>query len=238
MKKFAAFLLLILSITAADLQATHIVGGEFEMSHLSGNNYRLKLRIYFDNINGNAAAEDLNALVHIYRKTDNVFMDSVRLLKTSNNMLVPYTNPSCKVIDTTGQIETRIIEYEETVFLPASNYNDPQGYYVVWERCCRNGNITNLTLPGTQGQVFYLEFPPVAINGLPFINSSPQLFPPLSDYACLNEDFEFDFSGTDTDGDQLVYSIAVPLAGNTSTLNPIAPPLPGPYSTVNWASGV
>lgn len=32
--------------------ASHIVGGEFELIHISGNQYRLNLIIYFDQKNG------------------------------------------------------------------------------------------------------------------------------------------------------------------------------------------
>lgn len=83
---FLTFLLLI----SFPLIASHIVGGEFELIHISGNTYRLNLIIYFDQINGAAGAKDPSASVTIYRKRDNAFMGTV-LLSLSNETNVPYT---------------------------------------------------------------------------------------------------------------------------------------------------
>jgi gliding motility-associated-like protein len=114
------------------------------------------------------------------------------------------------------------------------------GYYVVWERCCRNEVITNILNPGAVGQAFYLEFPAIVKDDKPFINSSPILFPPLSDYACVNNYYYVDFSGWDPDGDSLVYSIAQPLRGYSSPAanNIVPPPRPAPYPVVQWTSGI
>jgi gliding motility-associated-like protein len=84
----------------------------------------------------------------------------------------------------------------------------------------------------------YLEFPPLVRNGGRFINSSPAIFPPLSDYACVNQPFFFDFSGTDADGDELRYSLVAPLSGNSSFSDPRPEPSPAPYPTVQFISGI
>ncbi|MCI0751217.1 MAG: gliding motility-associated C-terminal domain-containing protein, partial [Flammeovirgaceae bacterium] len=88
------------------------------------------------------------------------------------------------------------------------------------------------------GQTFFLQFPPVEVNGEQFINSSPRLFPPLNDYACPGKRFYYaDFAGTDDDGDSLAYSIVEPL----STKDPVAIPANGPgawpFPTVIWKPG-
>ena len=59
-------------------------------------------------------------------------------------------------------------------------------------------------------RVYALHFPPIRKDGVHFVNSSPRLFPPLSDYACVNQLFYTDFAGTDDDGDSIVYSLAHP----------------------------
>jgi len=83
-----------------------------------------------------------------------------------------------------------------------------------------------------------MEFPPLVKDGEPFINSSPELFPPLSDYACVNQPFYFDFGGTDADGDSLVYYLSNPINGNSSRNDP-APieAISAPYPFVNWNAG-
>lgn len=233
MKKTILTLLLLISFP---LVASHIVGGEFELVHLSGYTYRLNLIIYFDKINGAAGAKDPNATVTIYRKRDKALMGSV-LLQLSNESNVPYTQPECS----NGEIVTTKLLYTSTLTLSPENYGDPEGYYVVWERCCRNYTITNIysQVPSgasiSAGQTFYMEFPPVVKRGEPFINSSPRLFPPLNDFACPYRPYYVDFAGVDDDGDSLVYTLVTPL--NTTSAVALPAPSPGPYPEVVWKPG-
>ncbi|MEY4929814.1 MAG: hypothetical protein RI909_538, partial [Bacteroidota bacterium] len=233
MKKTILTLLLLISFP---LVASHIVGGEFELVHISGYTYRLNLIIYFDKINGAAGAKDANATATIYRKRDKTLMGSV-LLQLSNESNVPYTQPECS----NGEIVTTKLVYTSTLTLSPENYGDPEGYYVVWERCCRNYTITNIysQVPSgasiSAGQTFYMEFPPVVKKGEPFINSSPRLFPPLNDFACPNRPYYVDFAGVDDDGDSLVYTLVTPL--NTTSAVALPAPSPGPYPEVIWKPG-
>lgn len=233
MKKTFLTLLLLISFP---LVASHIVGGEFELVHISGSTYRLNLIIYFDQINGAVGAKDASARATIYRKRDKQVMGSV-LLQRVDETNVPYTQPACS----NGEIITSKILYSNTVILSASEYDDPEGYFVVWQRCCRNYTITNIysQVPGgsniSAGQTFYLEFPPVVKKGEPFINSSPRLFPPLNDFACPFRPYYVDFAGVDDDGDSLVYSLVTPL--NTTAAVPLPSPSPGPYPEVRWKPG-
>jgi gliding motility-associated-like protein len=215
------------------VSATHIVGGEIELVHDSAYNYHINLILYFDSVNGNPQAEDPFARVGLFRKFDNLFVDSL-LLPKINSTLVPYSFPDCSV----AELVTMRILYSAPIELRPEIYNDFGGYYISWDRCCRNDIITNLLTPGAQGQLFYLEFPPVNLNGNQIINSSPVLFPPVSDYACRDELFYFDFSGTDPDGDSLAYSLTDPLRGFSSVNAPSFPiPFAGPYPEIIWQTG-
>ena len=82
---------------------------------------------------------------------------------------------------------------------------------------------------------YVLEIPPLMKNGIVFQNSSPVLFKPLSDYACINQLYYVEFTGVDPDGDSLVYSLASPL--NSSTQDPLPTPQPKPHFNVAFASG-
>lgn len=209
----------------------HIVGGEMEMVHLSGFNYQINLIQYFD------LAQDVNPgpepfiFVYTFRKRDNAVLriDTLSLGQTS---LVPYTNILC-IID---ELRTLKATYSQEVYLDPEIYDDPEGYYLVWERCCRNFSITNIVNPGGTGMTYYLEFPPVVKNGEPFVNSSPQLFPPLSDYACVNQLYYVDFAGTDVDGDSVAYSLVTP--SNSSALAPVPIPTPAPHPTAQFRTGI
>jgi len=220
-------------LAALPARATHIVGGELELVHLSDNTYRAGLIMYFDAIYGNPGAIDPNVTVHIFSKSNDAFVTSITMRLRSDN-LVSYSQPDCAI----GELVTRRIYYWRNIELNPFAYNDPEGYYMIWERCCRNGVIDNIIAPGDAGQTFYMEFPPLSRNGARFINSSPELFPPLSDYACVNQPFNFDFSGSDKDGDDLRYSLSVPLNGYSTAADPVPPAFPAPYPPVTFLGGL
>lgn len=236
------FILVVFCLLAFPVMASHIVGGEFEIVHVSGSLYRVNLILYFDKINGNAQARDASATARIFRKSDNAFMADVFLPLTTQSD-VSYTQPACS----NGELQTERLVYSTTMTFLASAYNDPEGYYIVWERCCRNYTITNIIsqqppqgaiyYANAAGQTFYLEFPPVVKNGQPFINSTPRLFPPLNDYACPSRAYYADFAGSDDDGDSLVYSLSEPLNTHTAEAVPATGPQSAPYPTVRWQTG-
>lgn len=215
-------------------QATHIVGGEMELQYKSGSTYMLVLNLYFDAINGNAGALDQQMTAGIFNKATNQRMQDLTLPLVSNTF-VNYTNPAC----TQPSLSTRKLVYSKEVSLPASLYTNSTGYYASVERCCRNRAISNIVNPDGAAQTFYLEFPAVTRNGRPFIDSTPRIFPPLSDYACLGELFYYDFGGVDADGDSLVYDMVTPLNGHTTSPSPTLPAtLPAPYSPITWAGSL
>lgn len=232
-----AFLSFLCLLTLHEATATHIVGGELERRYLGpvpqGSLYELSLILYFDIVNGNPGAEDPFVEVGIFERGTNAFVRSVQLPRVSRT-LVNYTNPACAL----ASLATRRIQYSKAEVLENSIFNSTNGYYMVWDRCCRNGSIANINLPGSTGQLFYMEFPPLVFNGSPFVNSSPRLFPPISDYACVNQLFEFNIAGQDDDQDSLVYSSVVPLAGNGSTVQPLPFLQAAPYPLVSWNTAI
>jgi gliding motility-associated-like protein len=217
--------------------ATHIVGGEMDIQVVKGQGdftHQLNLNLYFDDINGNPGAIDRSLTVGFFRKRDNFLIDYVTLSLTNNN-LISYTNPACVQ---SNAVRTRLLQY--SVLLNLSPLDDPQGYYVVWERCCRNGVISNIQVPGDAGSTFYLEIPPVRVNGSNFTNSTPIFKTLTGDYICLNRPFTFEFGATDADGDSLVYSLVTPLNGFSSKDPANTAPLPrgsSNYPLVSWGAG-
>lgn len=214
--------------------ATHIVGGEFQLTHIQDFEYQLKLNLYFDNINGNPEAEDADITAYIYSKKTNTLLGNVFLPKTSEQD-VSYTNPEC----TSSFLETRLLVYSNGLVLDPGTFNEEEGYYVIWERCCRNNSIVNIQRAGDTGMTFYLEFPPVVLNGSELINSSPVFTIPKGDYLCLDTPFTIDFGATDPDGDELVYSFDTPLAGHSRSFDPFIIPeaFSAPYDPAVWETG-
>ena len=218
-RKILIFILL--SIFSLNAYSTHIVGGELRLIYLGvSNDYKIVLNLYFDNINGNPSAEDANVNVGIYSKASGIMVEYFNLKQPSKQIgytFVPYIGDACQ----SRILSTRIITYQKEVRLDPNNYASADGYFIVWERCCRNNSINNIEFPGQTGNAFYVEFPAVRQNGAPFRNSSPSFVPPPGDFLCLNTFSSISFGASDIDGDVLVYSLVAPFGGNYAT--PSAP---------------
>ncbi|MEQ8572962.1 MAG: gliding motility-associated C-terminal domain-containing protein, partial [Fulvivirga sp.] len=228
MRKILLTLIVLLACKLTSF-ASHIVGGEFELLYLQDYEFSLNMIMYFDEKNGAAGAREESIIVYIYRKHDNTLMGSYTLNKTIDQ-LVPYSNIECS----DGQLITSRLYYSNIITLPPSQFDHPDGYYVAYERCCRNYTINNIesAIPGSgisAGQTFYLEFPPVVKEGVPFINSTPRLFPPLRDYGCVDKFYFADFGGIDDDGDSLVYTMVTPYSTIDTQLAYPVTPNSGPY---------
>lgn len=226
--------LLLLWLLPRAASATHIVGGELDLQHKTGNTYRLTLNLYFDAISGEAGAIRPTLPAGIFAQGTNQRLFDVVMPMVSSTY-VQYTSPACSI----GSLSTRKLIYTADVVLSPAVFNSPGGYYVAVENCCRNASISNISAPGGAAQAFYLEFPAVVRNGRPFIDSTPQIFPPLSDYACRGELFYYDFGGQDPDGDSLAYDMVTPLNGHATSGNPNpGQAVQAPYSLVTWKAGL
>jgi gliding motility-associated-like protein len=232
MKKFYTTLLFYLFLSIV-CKATHIVGGEFGLKPLQNYRYELSLNLYFDNFYGDPGAEDQQIRVYTFDKRNHQMIDAF-VLENKGSEFVKYNNDECSI----EKLSTRRIKYSTEVYLNPDIYNNDAGYYVSWERCCRNGVISNIVDPGAAGMTFYMEFPKVVERSNQFMNSSPSFEMPFGEYACVGEPFVFDFAAKDSDGDLLVYRLATPLNGNTSQSQPVVSwGMPGPYSLIKWQTG-
>ena len=233
---FRFCLLLVISISGNYVKANHIVGGELKMKSSGSNNFEISLIQYWDKKNltiptaTKAGNRDGTAELYIYSKKDNTLMD--RLIATYRSTTqIEYQNKACA---TSRSLETLTGIYTGTVSLSPQKYSDSQGYYIVWERCCRNDDINNITNPGENGMVFYLEFPPINLT-----NSSPEFQPPNGQYICIKRDFSMNMSATDADGDELRYSLVTPMRGNTSPAQPKGDnSKKSGYPLVTWSTGI
>ncbi len=206
-RRFLHIILLITFLSAfKSSYATHIVGGEIFYDNQGGNVYKITLKVYRDCFNGQAPF-DSPAFITILDSANNV-VTTLNLALLSVTNIPPSINSPC--IQTPNSVCVEEGFYEGTVVLPPK----AGGYYIVYQRCCRNNSILNLVAPGSVGATYWEHIPGPEVVA---VNSSPRFikFPPI--FVCKGIPIAFNHAATDPDGDQLVYSLCAPFDGLNST---------------------
>jgi gliding motility-associated-like protein len=124
-----------------------------------------------------------------------------------------------------------ILRYDLVIDLP----DNPDGYSLTVQRCCRITGIVNVS--GNSGNigVSYTNTIPGVINGTDYSkNSSPVFAQKDTAIVCFNSPFTFDFSATDADGDQIIYSFCSGSIGGGSGSPIPNPPTAPPYASVPY----
>lgn len=221
------------------VRATHIIGGDVSM-HAVGTTpglFLLQLNQYWDQTKTSGGNRDPSVTLLIYRKQNPVLIERIEL-SLQETLPLTFDNAACATL---RKLDFTQAKYYRTYQFDTQKYTDPGGYYMVWERCCRTDDLTNVnsgTAAGV-GMVYYLEFPAMTRNGVSFTNSAPDFRVSNGDYICINKSFTFNAGATDVDGDQLRYSLVTPLNGytNRGVPNSIDQSPRDSYPTISWAPG-
>ena len=209
MKKILLLLTLV-SVFSFTSEASHGVGGDTRFIQTGPNQFTVAFRFFRYCTGISTPASLTNA-----RILDNVTNASVTTFTANKDSTVNiifgdecYTPPGLCVEEH---------HYSGTVTLA----NNPNGYYVTWTTCCRNGPLVNVA---SSGNLWYCQIPDPALAGG---NSSPEFVQyPRDGYFCIGNAKIIDFSCTDADGDSLRYTLMNPLAsasgGGTRPFTPTA----------------
>lgn len=226
---FLCFVVSILSSGSAF--ASHLMGGDVIYKCLGNNQFQITLTIFQDCLNGSsqAIAEDDPAYYAIYTQGANPSLIQEGPVPSNVTRIIPpgFSN-SCITNYPNTCLREQIFIF--TVTLPPTNV----GYYIVYQRCCRNAVIGNLVNPGNVGVTYMAEIPPYASGECPNNSAVFKSLPPQ--IICVNNPFSYDFSATDPDGDSLSYELCNAYPGGSPnnsrpTGNQILPP---PYSSVAY----
>lgn len=212
-------LLVFFILSSMPIFATHFVGGDFQICQTGPNTFEVTLRVYRDCLPGNSTVISPTS-VFIRDNVTNAQVGSSFSMGTAVSQTILTLGDSCYT--PTG------ICVEEYVFVKTITLADnPNGYYLEWDDCCRNALIDNLNTPDNDGMTYYVQIPdPALIGG----NCTPDFGSYPSDgYLCIGFDQEIDWGVTDADGDSLVFSL----------INPFDEALggPKPFPTCAWAGG-
>ncbi len=243
-------LLIILSVfIAVDMlpaSASHIVGGEMMYECLGRvvpghTRYRVWLNIYQDCLGGHqdAIGSDNPAVFAIFDGNGNrvpvggVVYD---LVDSSGDIAIP-PNFHNQCVNNPPSVCLRRVTFERIYDLA----DNASGYYIVYQRCCRNASVINIANPGNTGATYSCFIPPqttaaVCNSSAVFKNYPPQII-------CINNPLIYDHSATDPDADSLSYgfceayvggSITYPKPGAGQGAGDIFPP---PYPPVTYIGG-
>lgn len=234
--KYLLFCLFFLG--TSELIATHIVGGEMTYQRTGTNTYRIRLDLYIDCLNGNsqAIASDATAIFGIFNGNTKKMLSGYPISVSRKGPLrVQKTNYNCIAVAPNACVDH--YWYETNVTLPPTL----DGYYVSFQRCCRNGTISNIVNPGLAGANYWAFIPDSRLFGKE--NSSAVFTELPPNFLCTNTPLKFDHSAKDADGDSLVYELITPYTGgddvnprpdNTSTNGFLQAP---PFSQITWNTG-
>ncbi len=209
------------------MKATHIVGGELNYTHISGDQYEISLVFYRDCFHGAELAPfDDPASIGLFDGSNNLLLNEFLIpLSAINDTLTPIPSDTCLIIP--DEVCVHTTTYSKVVTLPFR----AGGYILSYQRCCRNETISNIVDPLNTGATYQVQISEEALmehnTGAKF-NEWPPLF------ICVNEPLIWDHSATDVDGDSLVYSLCQPFSGGSDADNKPQPPHNPPYDHVVW----
>ncbi len=191
------------------IKAAHIIGGDVVYKCTSTNTvlqkttFDISFTMYRDS-KGGGADFDPDAEFGLFKSSNGgtswVYVESYKS-SPKNVGRVDYDNP-CIIVPPNIGVEKAVYEFE---------FDLPWGseiYQIAYQRCCRNGTITNIFDPGSTGAVFSIE---INADAIKTCNNSPvyKKFPPI--VICVGEPLKFDHSAEDKEGDQIVYEFCAPL---------------------------
>lgn len=231
MKKNLSVLLLLSCLFPSCLFARHIIGGSMDYYHTDSGQLMVELVVYCD-CAANGATLDLPAQIAVYQQPG-VLFTTLSINDYAYEKLA---------LDNNACFSSTFCFEKGTYTFPLTLPQDGSSYTVVYQRCCRGNDITNLINPEDIGFTMSIEISPEART---LKNNSPRWTNNPGFNACIHEPFTLDLSAPEPDGDLLVYSFCNPAigGGNITSVPDVfscigaipTPPCAPPFELVQFA---
>ena len=220
--------------------ATHLMGGEITWKCLKNGpdigKYIFTMKVYRDCSGTTVGTFTQNIQVWNHPTITNIPVEFV---------LSQDVSPQCDPINSgntvlscangdVGAVEEYIFETASPIVL--TGVPPVQGWQFTWDNCCRNGAITNLTNPSSEGFTLRASMFPfldpvtgIATPADPCFDSSPEFKEQPKTILCTGFPFSYSHNAYDDELDELVYNWARPLDDFITTFNPPIDPIPLPF---------
>ena len=201
---FISFILTTLSIPG---YCRHIKGGEIHYTYIgptpgisNSDRYEIRLRLYIS-CQSQAGQIEQSVMMGIYRTGNNTLVQYFQAdLNNNQEDIITLTRPSPCIINP-SPVCYWIREFTALVDLP----KDPDGYMVIYQRCCRIDGIQNISPDTNVGASYFCQIQGTNSIGAAGINSNPEFGIKDTVLICQRKRFKLDYSATDADGDSLSY---------------------------------
>ncbi|MCX6264345.1 MAG: PKD domain-containing protein [Bacteroidetes bacterium] len=230
------FLLLVCLCMVSPSMANHLKGGWIQYKYIgpgaaaNTSRYEITVRQYLD-CGSNAGQRDASVFLGVFNSKTGAQVDNVTILLSGTDNPNKTTFSPC--IASPPKVCYLIDYYIKQIDLP----NNPDGYTLTVQRCCRIAGIVNVAGNSSSIGVSYTNTIPGVINEVDYSkNNSPVFAQKDTAIICFNSPFTFDFGATDADGDQITYSFCYGLVGGSAGAPAPNPPTGPPYIAVPYAT--
>ena len=178
-------LFLLCCIGTLATNASHLMGGQITARQINGLQYEITLTLYRDIMGVNVAS----AIINITSTDSALVYNVTRTLTQPTSLLLP------------NGVEEHV--FIDTLTLPAATT-----YKLVYNTCCRNGSILNMTQSGSEGLYLKSDLDASGLNSTPYFLNKPITTAQINSLLIYNP-LPFD-----ADGDSLAWSLVTPLSHN------------------------
>ncbi len=228
-------------LCSIQLKAAHITGGEMIYEYLGPganigiSNYRITLKLFRDDNCTGCATMPASVRIAVFNLSNGSQVFSQLIQKSSAGIVGVTQPPPCMknppVLNYSVAFYSFEIELTDNV----------AGYTAAYNTCCRINSLANVFTVGGgggqgEGSTYVAQISGRLSAAGSLINSSPQFSTQLIP-VCFNNQFTFDFSAIDPDGDSLVYFFCDAYNRGTSTDAGDYTPNPPPYASVQYING-
>lgn len=238
MKRLLIIFSLLAALACQPLFARHIKGGEISYTYLGPgaspgtDRFEITLRLFLE-CGASGQQLDPDANIGIFKNGSELAVPgSPFSFPLTGDQFINLTTPN-PCITSPSPVCYRLRTYTRTIDLP----QDPEGYTMVFQRCCRINGLINLSPNNNVGSSYTCKMGGTNVLGTG-TNSSPSFAIKDTVLICQNRPFQLDFSADDIEGDSLSYEFCsaytATQGGGGGVIDPVNPSRIG---FVNYAGG-